>query len=468
MTLFFTRFTEFMSPIVHSRCLLLCFLIIFGTVLHGCGNKNLDTDYFATLMPYSISITKNGDVFLSCFKTTSDIYEPLVLSIFLADSTSGSEIQQQDFQIDSDYYQYLKYNSNIDSILLITGNIIPLDSAESGYRDQVVVNMVMASLDNNEIWSEAWHSYEYFYVNGVCFDQLNNTYIAGYNNEEIFYDNNNKINIDPDLRNQIAFLCQLDAYGKTVWSIPYNCISSDIICGNEDIYIYGRQITTTSRTGSDSETVEDNVCNIVRVNNESEITAMQNLECDGVELDITDMTILPNGLIISAINSSSYSTEILNGAGYNYLIHTDNNYNINYYITCGFNEGTIHDSVATSDNSIIIAGEFESNLAIAEECTGQPSISHGYYDSFIAKLSETGEVIWIRTWGGENSDRISQIAIDHNDNIYVLGSYQAYGDDIVDLNPGSGEYNLTDSHGAYVSKFNSDGEYLWSFVPVPE
>jgi len=449
----------------NSKYPLIVLLIIINLIISGCGNKNSDTDNFVTLMPYSISITQNGDVFLACFKTTSDIYEPLVLSIFLADSTSGSEIQQQDFQINSDYYQYLEFNNNIDSILLITGNIMPLDSIESGYRDQVVVNMVMASLDNNEIWSEAWHSYEYFYVNGVCFDQLNNTYITGYNNKEIFDDNNNKVNIDPDLRNQIAFLSQLDAYGETVWSIPYNCISSDIICSVNDIYIYGKQITTTSRTGSDSETVEDNVCNIVRVNNEGEITAMQNLECDGVELDITDMTILPNGFIFSAINSSSDSTEILNGAGYNYIIQTDNNYNINYYKTCGYNEGTIHDSVATSDNQIIIAGEFQGNLAIAEESTGQPSTSHGNYDSFIAKLSETGEVMWVRTWGGENSDRISQIAIDRNDNLYVLGSYQAYDDDVVDLNPGSGEYNLTDSHGAYISKFNSDGEYLWSFVP---
>ncbi len=90
--------------------------------------------------------------------------------------------------------------------------------------------------------------------------------------------------------------------------------------------------------------------------------------------------------------------------------------------------------------------------------------SNGELDAFLAKYSPDGEFMWAVTWGGASWDRAHGIYIDENDNIFVTGDYIG----TVDFDPGPEicEYtSYSNSHGdAYLSKFDSEGQYIWTKV----
>ena len=68
---------------------------------------------------------------------------------------------------------------------------------------------------------------------------------------------------------------------------------------------------------------------------------------------------------------------------------------------------------------------------------------------------------WAETWGGSIEDRAFAVITDGPGNVYVAGHFQGTN---VDFDPGSG----TDSHSSnggydiYLSKFSSDGSFLWA------
>jgi len=66
---------------------------------------------------------------------------------------------------------------------------------------------------------------------------------------------------------------------------------------------------------------------------------------------------------------------------------------------------------------------------------------------------------WAKSVGGTNNDFGATIAVDHQDYIYITGSFQ----DTVDFDPNSGVYNVIGSgyHDIYVQKLDPNGNLLW-------
>jgi hypothetical protein len=80
-------------------------------------------------------------------------------------------------------------------------------------------------------------------------------------------------------------------------------------------------------------------------------------------------------------------------------------------------------------------------------------------DAYLCKFDHMGNLLWVRTWGGIGVDRGYKVAVDESNNIYVGG----YFEDTVDFDPGA-SVNLRTSLGEadfYLSKFDSDGNFLW-------
>lgn len=74
-------------------------------------------------------------------------------------------------------------------------------------------------------------------------------------------------------------------------------------------------------------------------------------------------------------------------------------------------------------------------------------VGTGAYDICTVKYDSSGNEIWSRMWGGGNSEYGSDIAIDANDNIYVLGTTYTFG-------PGDGDMCLI--------KYDSYGNQIWN------
>lgn len=107
--------------------------------------------------------------------------------------------------------------------------------------------------------------------------------------------------------------------------------------------------------------------------------------------------------------------------------------------------------------SVYTTGVFE-NIADADPGAGTYTLtSAGSTDNFILKTDTAGTFIWARQMGNSFGDSSFSIAADAAGNVYTTGYFQG----TVDFDPGTGTYNLTSAGGydAYVLKLDSAGNF---------
>ena len=115
-------------------------------------------------------------------------------------------------------------------------------------------------------------------------------------------------------------------------------------------------------------------------------------------------------------------------------------------------------SVDTWGN-VYVTGEF---FGIADFSMGADNttlVSNGSSDIFILKLDAVGDLVWIKSIGGNFSDRGHSIHTDTEGNVYVVGAFAS----TVDFDPNSGVYELSSESGidAFVLKLDLNGNFLW-------
>jgi len=86
--------------------------------------------------------------------------------------------------------------------------------------------------------------------------------------------------------------------------------------------------------------------------------------------------------------------------------------------------------------------------------------SNGSIDIFLSKFDSSGSFQWARTWGGDEWDYGWGLAVDGPGNAYVTGSFRL----TVDFDPGPGvdEHTSNGSDDAFLSKFDSSGDFMWA------
>jgi hypothetical protein len=81
---------------------------------------------------------------------------------------------------------------------------------------------------------------------------------------------------------------------------------------------------------------------------------------------------------------------------------------------------------------------------------------------FISKLDSNGNFIWAKQWVGDSSNsQGTSIVTDASDNVYTTGFF----DGSCDFDPGAGTFIMTSTasgSSAFVSKLNTDGEFIWA------
>jgi len=83
-----------------------------------------------------------------------------------------------------------------------------------------------------------------------------------------------------------------------------------------------------------------------------------------------------------------------------------------------------------------------------------------YNAGFLSKFNADGDFAWARTWGGTWDQYVFGIAVDSSGHIYVTGCFSGTGD----FDPGTGvtEYTADGTRDAFLSKFDTDGDFLWA------
>jgi len=121
---------------------------------------------------------------------------------------------------------------------------------------------------------------------------------------------------------------------------------------------------------------------------------------------------------------------------------------------------TSSDVIVSSTDEIFVCGRFAETVDF-DPGNGVTQIdSNGTYDGFLSKFDSNGNFLWVKTWGGDGHEMVVAMAIDDTDCLYITGFY----DDEFDADPSPNEFILP-LHGfydAYISKFDSNGNFLWA------
>lgn len=120
------------------------------------------------------------------------------------------------------------------------------------------------------------------------------------------------------------------------------------------------------------------------------------------------------------------------------------------------------DDAMDGQGNLYIAGYVIGNGSYNNQFTTdnslQPFYGGGISDGFLAKFSPNGLLLWATFFGGSGDDNISNIDIDKDDNIYVVGKTSSLGL----ATTGSFQENFAGITDGFLARFTVGGALVWS------
>ncbi len=111
--------------------------------------------------------------------------------------------------------------------------------------------------------------------------------------------------------------------------------------------------------------------------------------------------------------------------------------------------------------NIFTVGSFSDSLFVYTD-TGYHSIpAQGSEDIYLMKLSPSGTLLWIHSFGAHETDEGFSIAVDAQGNVYINGHFS----DTVDFDPSIGVTNLISNHwksDIFICKYDPSGNLVWA------
>lgn len=130
-------------------------------------------------------------------------------------------------------------------------------------------------------------------------------------------------------------------------------------------------------------------------------------------------------------------------------------------VTFGGSEGEDVLGLALApDGGAVVTGGFEGTVDFDPGPGEDIHTSNGGKDAYITKLTADGSQVWTHTFGGSGFERADDVAIDPSGSIFVGGVFF----DTVDFDPTDGvdEHTSNGLGDVFVSKYLSDGTYVWT------
>ncbi|MFH1729817.1 MAG: SBBP repeat-containing protein [Pseudomonadota bacterium] len=125
---------------------------------------------------------------------------------------------------------------------------------------------------------------------------------------------------------------------------------------------------------------------------------------------------------------------------------------------------TIGNPIAVDSNdNIYLTGYFVDTVDFDFSDEIDEYTADAYGDIFVTKINSDGGYVWTKAFGGSGYDRAHSIAIDSNDNIFIIGEYDSDPIDF-DFDGGGDEHGNQGIWDVFLTKINSDGAYAWTKV----
>lgn len=118
-----------------------------------------------------------------------------------------------------------------------------------------------------------------------------------------------------------------------------------------------------------------------------------------------------------------------------------------------------NDICSLSGQGIALTGRFSSNVDFDASAGGSMLTSAGQFDAFAFTMNDSGDILWLKQFGGTGWDVGRGVTADNQGNIYFVGEFS----NMVFFHPGNTNYliNTTGDYGSYIFKLQQDGTPIW-------
>lgn len=190
-----------------------------------------------------------------------------------------------------------------------------------------------------------------------------------------------------------------------------------------------------------------------------------------------DIQTAPNGnhIVTGNISSSAGIYADLNPSPTAAFPSSSNTYNNDFYVSqydpsgnfisafiigsAGVSVDAARSIAVDNGNNIILTGYFNATVDFDPSATGTVNVtSNGGNDIFLAKYSNSGSLLWIKTFGGSGSDVGMKVVTDNQNRIFMTASFNG----TIDIDPSSSITNLVSLGGSDVclARFDANGNLI--------
>ncbi len=107
--------------------------------------------------------------------------------------------------------------------------------------------------------------------------------------------------------------------------------------------------------------------------------------------------------------------------------------------------------VNDAQGNLYVTGSFNGTATFGDK----QLTSNGYYDIFLAKYNSLGKLLWISQAGGTEGDEANGIAVDANNNVYIVGYFSGKA------NFGNQTVTSKGDRDFFIAKYDSNGQPVW-------
>ena len=278
---------------------------------------------------------------------------------------------------------------------------------------------------------------------GIAFgmDGDGNIYLTGYTEGDLDDQTN--------AGGQDIFLIKFDDKGNKLWTKLYGTVSDDAgrsvqIDSAGNIYIAGY---TNGNLSGDGNLGEYDVY-LMKLDENGDMIWVEQFGTENPDLGMKLVFDNLENLYVSGNINARESEDFILGAQEVFLAKYDKNGSriwIERWGTEGYNSSNY---TKYYNGYLYVPGGTTENL-------GGNGFAGGNYDSFVTKVSPSGNISWLRQWGGIGSESVFDIEWDTQSNIYLCGNST---DGVADPE--------MDDLGVYFAKLDSDGylqfEKVWN------
>lgn len=286
----------------------------------------------------------------------------------------------------------------------------------AGYMDAYFMKL---DANGNQLWVKRFGMAGSEWLSDILVDGAGNIYLSGYLKNTIDFDPGPGTFLINPSGTVEAFLAKYDQNGNFIWAIATENLNT------LQVWSYGDAIEFDPQGNILFSGLFTGTVDFDPGTGNTSLTSIPSNSRNGFLA-----TYSPAGGLISVVNTVSgapaWSQHLtLDGAGNQYL-----------------------------------AGTFTGTVDLDPGTGVQSATNPNFDDIFIQKLDGSGNLVWARTFGGTGTEKVTDLRVDNNGNVFVVGSFEGQ----VDMNPGPGT-DLHISNGFedfYLTKLNGNGIFQWS------